>query len=485
MIDKEQNILFTSVGRRSYLVEYFKKELNGRGKIHAANSSELSPAFLEADHYVVTPLIYEESYIPFLLKYCEDNRISILISLFDVDLMVLAKNKKKFEDIGVRIIVSDEDVISKCNDKWNTYNFLKDNGFNTPRTYICIESALKDIEKNVITYPLIIKPRWGMGSIAVFEADNEEELTVFYVKVRRDIFNSYLKYESEENIQECVLIQEKIKGQEYGLDIINNLDSEYQNTIVKKKIAMRSGETDCAVTEKNEHLEKVGKSISKKLGHIANLDVDVFVSNQKIYVLEMNARFGGGYPFSHMSGVNLPLAILEWSNSEKSSKKLFKYRNNIMIQKDICLVELRGDKKMVDREKFKKYVKEVEGDFPIPLSERVDLEEYADKLYYDSTLICEEENSEIIGFVAGYINETESMQAYVSILSVHKNARGKGLARKLMTQFVEECRKKNFRKVSLHSNVSNTIAYELWLKLGFVVDAQDGDRVHMTYDLKG
>lgn len=334
------NILFTSVGRRSYLVEYFKKELNGNGEVHVANSSAISPAFRVADHAVVVPLIYSKNYIPFLLDYCRNNDIKAMISLFDVDLMVLAKNKDKFKEIGVEVVVSDENVIDKCNDKWNTYNFLKDNGFEAPATYIDLNEALKDIECGKIDYPVIVKPRWGMGSIAVFEAENEEELKIFYKKVKNNIFKTYLKYESQERMEECVLIQEKIYGQEYGLDIINDLNSNYQNTIIKRKEAMRSGETDCAETEENEQLAVLGRRISEKLGHIANLDVDVFVSEDKISVLEMNARFGGGYPFSHMAGVNLPKAIIKWINGQSAEKELFEYEAGVLVQKDIRLVLL-------------------------------------------------------------------------------------------------------------------------------------------------
>ena len=53
------NILFTSVGRRSYLVQYFKGVLGDSGEVHVANSSPVSPAFLVADKSVVTPLIYD------------------------------------------------------------------------------------------------------------------------------------------------------------------------------------------------------------------------------------------------------------------------------------------------------------------------------------------------------------------------------------------------------------------------------------------
>ena len=101
---------------------------------------------------------------------------------------------------------------------------------------------------------------------------------------------SYLKYESQVSFKECVIIQEKLRGQEYGLDVINNLEGEYQNTIVKKKYAMRSGETDCAETIYSPGLKALGKAISKKLHHVANLDMDVFVDNDKPFILEMNAR---------------------------------------------------------------------------------------------------------------------------------------------------------------------------------------------------
>ncbi|MGN0028110.1 MAG: carbamoyl phosphate synthase-like protein, partial [Clostridium sp.] len=76
------NILITSVGRRSYLVNYFKEALGEKGEIHVANSSSVSPAFQYADKSVVTPLIYDDNYIPFLKKYCIENNIDAIISLF-------------------------------------------------------------------------------------------------------------------------------------------------------------------------------------------------------------------------------------------------------------------------------------------------------------------------------------------------------------------------------------------------------------------
>ena len=332
------NILFTSVGRRTYLVEYFKEALNGCGEVHVANSDDNSPAFLVADKCIVTPLIYDNNYISFLLEYCNKNNINAIISLFDIDLPILSKNKKLFAENGIRVIISDKKVLDICNDKYSTYLFLKEHDFNTPKTYLNIEDA-----KNNLDYPVVLKPRWGMGSIGIYKADNDEELEIFYKKLSREIFNTYLKYESSIDAKHAILIQEMINGQEYGLDIINDLQGNYQNTIVKRKIAMRSGETDCAETVDFLEMKLIGEKLSKSLKHIANLDCDVFVTvDNTVYILELNARFGGGYPFSHLAGVNLPKAIIKWLKNEiVDINELLTAKPNVYGQKDINIVRIK------------------------------------------------------------------------------------------------------------------------------------------------
>lgn len=334
------NILLTSVGRRSYLVSYFKEILGDKGEVHVANSSSISPAFRVADYSVISPLIYDKEYIPFLKKYCIEHKIKAIISLFDIDLPVLSKQKEEFRKIGTEIIVSSEKVIDICNDKWKTYTYMLDKGFNLPKTYISLEAAYQDLKTGILQYPVMIKPRWGMASIGVYEAENDAELELLYQKVISNIQKSYLHFESEQDMNKAVLIQQKLEGQEYGLDIMNNLDGKYQNTSVKQKIAMRAGETDCAKTVCCPALSELGEKIGKTLGHVANLDVDVFVKDEIPYILEMNARFGGGYPFSHMAGVNLPRAIIKWLRNEEVPLSMLTAQPEVCCQKDLQLVRL-------------------------------------------------------------------------------------------------------------------------------------------------
>lgn len=307
------NILLTSVGRRAYMVKYFKEVLGENGQVHVCNSDDLTVAFHYADKSVISPLIYDDDYIPFLLRYCQENRIDILLSLFDIDLLVLARNKEKFAKIGTRVIVSDPETVEICNDKWKTYLFLKENGFHVPKTYLSLQRVLLAIDSGELHYPIIVKPRFGCGSIAMSKAEDEMALLYYFRRNSRAVSRTYLKYESAGVPQdEQILYQECLSGQEYGADIINDLNGNLQNVITKKKIAMRAGETDIAelVDEKviTDELHRLGH-LTK---HTANMDCDVFLVDGVPYILEMNARFGGGYPFSHEAGCNLPQAIVDW-----------------------------------------------------------------------------------------------------------------------------------------------------------------------------
>ena len=52
------------------MVKYFKEVLGNDGKVYVCNSDDKSIAFKYADEKVISPLIYDENYIPFLLDYC-------------------------------------------------------------------------------------------------------------------------------------------------------------------------------------------------------------------------------------------------------------------------------------------------------------------------------------------------------------------------------------------------------------------------------
>ncbi|HJW31551.1 MAG TPA: ATP-grasp domain-containing protein [Saprospiraceae bacterium] len=334
------NVLITCAGRRNYLVDYFKEALlPSGGKVHVLNSDEYSAAYWQADVHALSPLATDPAYGPFIENYCVSNDIRVVLSCMDVDLAMLADLKGKLAGLGITVLVADPWVIEMAQDKSLTQQFLIEHRFPVTSLFLNLDQALDAIRRGEEHYPIFVKPRWGMGSIALFKAENEKDLIFYFEKTRQLITGFYGHYGMARGESNEVLIQGMLPGSEYGLDIINDLEGNHQVTVVKKKLAMRSGETDIAVTVENKTLENLGAKIAGLTRHPANLDVDVFWDGEKAFVLELNPRFGGGYPFSHAAGIHLPKAIITWLRKEKVNKaELLTPRYGVEAMKGITVI---------------------------------------------------------------------------------------------------------------------------------------------------
>ncbi|HEX9980725.1 MAG TPA: ATP-grasp domain-containing protein [Flavobacterium sp.] len=327
------NILFTCAGRRNYLINYFKEALNGKGKVFATDMQQSAPAMIDADVALIVPGIYADSYIPTLKKIIGENNIRAVISLNDLELPILSKYRDELEQSGAKLIVSAENVIDIAFDKVRTAEFLTSIGVLTPKTFFNIDRAKEALNEGTLKFPLVVKPRWGSASIGIdFPADMEDLELSFRLQHKR-LNNTILSTASGQDLSNAILIQEKIPGKEYGMDILNDFEGNYIGTFAREKLAMRSGETDKAMSVVDERFEALGKMISEKLKHIGNLDCDVFESDGELYVLELNPRFGGGYPFSHEAGVNTPEIYISLLEGERNVQEHINYKHGVMFSK--------------------------------------------------------------------------------------------------------------------------------------------------------
>lgn len=304
------NILFTCAGRRTYLLKYFKEQLCDSGLIVATDMQLTAPALTAADIKEQVPAVYADNYIDRTLDICRCHGIKALICLNDLELPILAANRQRFEEIGVKLIVSAPEVIDICFDKYRTAKYVESLGLGTPTTFVSLDEAKAALREGILTFPLVLKPRWGSGSIGIEFVNSLEELDEVYAMLLKKVKKTILATASKGD--EYILIQQKIDGQEYGMDVMNDLEGNHRAVSVKKKLAMRAGETDKAQTVDNAEIRAFGQTLGKNLHHIGNLDVDVFEKDGKYYILELNPRFGGGFPFSYEAGVNFPGAIIEW-----------------------------------------------------------------------------------------------------------------------------------------------------------------------------
>ena len=333
------NILFTCAGRRTYLLNYFRENLNEGDTIIATDMQLSAPALQAADIKIQVPAVYAKDYIDITLDICRKHHVDALISLNDLELPILAENKAKFEAEGVRVIVSGPEVIDICFDKYKTAQWTESIGLNAPKTYVRLADAKKALATGEIAFPLFMKPRWGSGSIGLETIDDMEELDIYYHILMKKIKKSILATASVGD--EYIMIQEKLIGHEFGLDVMNDLQGNHVAVSVKKKLAMRAGETDKAITVDLPEVREMGKKIGENLHHNGNLDVDIMQrANGDYCVLELNPRFGGGYPFSYEAGVNLPKAILQWLKGEKVDPAILQPEYGRMFSKNDYLMEI-------------------------------------------------------------------------------------------------------------------------------------------------
>lgn len=334
------NILFTCAGRRTYLLKYFKENMSEGDKVVATDMQLSAPALQVADVKLQVPAVYDPKYVDITLQICKEQKIDALLLLNDLELPILAENKAKFEAEGVKVIVSDPSVIDIAFDKYKTAQWVESLGLKSPKTYVRLEDAKHALETGDLHFPLFMKPRWGSGSIGLASIADMEELDIYYHLLMKQVKKTILATASVGD--EYIMIQEKLTGKEFGLDVMNDLEGNNVAVSVKQKLAMRAGETDKAVTVDLPEVREIGHKIGTALKHIGNLDVDVMQNEKGEYcVLELNPRFGGGFPFSYEAGVNLPKAIIEWVKGNKVDSSILQPEYGRMFSKNDYLMEIK------------------------------------------------------------------------------------------------------------------------------------------------
>lgn len=334
------NILFTCAGRRTYLLKYFKENLAEGDKVVATDMQLSAPALQVADVKLQVPAVYDPEYVNITLNICKEQQIDALLSLNDLELPILAENKTRFEELGVKVIVSSPEVIDIAFDKYKTAQWVESLGLVAPKTYVRLEDVKKALAAGEIEFPLFMKPRWGSGSIGLESIADMEELDIYYNLLMKKIKKTILATASVGD--EYIMIQEKLTGAEFGLDIMNDLNGKNVGVSVKQKLAMRAGETDKAVTVDLPEVREMGRKIGEALGHIGNLDVDIMQRADGAYcVLELNPRFGGGFPFSYEAGVNMPKAIIQWIKGEDVDPAMLQPEYGRMFSKNDYLMEIK------------------------------------------------------------------------------------------------------------------------------------------------
>lgn len=310
------NILILSAGTRDKVVQYFKKTFEGIGNVIATDCSNLAPAVYEADKFYLVPRINAPGYLDRVLDICKKEEIKAVFSLIDPELSLLAKERAKFEEIGVTPLISDYDLVETCFDKFKMYQFLQEKQIKTGKCYVTKESFYEALESGEMKFPVFVKPVKGSASININKVTTKEEIDVLF------------------SLYDDLMIQEYMDGQEYGADVyVDLISGKCTSIFLKKKIKMRAGETDKSVSVKNEKAFEMIREFMETSGFRGMNDIDLFEKDGTWYLSEVNPRFGGGYPHAYESGVDIPMQIRNNLLGNENPVTIGNYEEGICMMK--------------------------------------------------------------------------------------------------------------------------------------------------------
>lgn len=289
------NILISSAGRRVALLRIFQKtlfEMGLQGKIMASDMSLLSSAVYAADQSFLVPPCTSPEFIPRMLDICRENSIRLIVPTIDTELPMYASHRDRFLTVGTTVAISGPEVVSIGGDKEETLNWLIRNGFPTVRQAPVAE-VVRD--SNSWAFPLLVKPRFGSASIGV--------------TVVRDLDNLRIIPPTA-----GLLVQSIANGNEYTVDVLAGRQGNCLCAVPRKRLEVRGGEVSKGLAVRNELLMRLAHRICETLPRAYGaLNVQIFLDDATgdLKVIEINPRFGGGFPLTWEAGGKYPQWMIE------------------------------------------------------------------------------------------------------------------------------------------------------------------------------
>lgn len=285
------NILILSAGRRVELVQAFQKDLKlsfPHAMVFCTDMTpELSAACQVADGYFKVPRVTSDNYIKVLEKVCLENNVGLVIPTIDTELLLLSNSRKYFLDIGVHLVISSPDFTLSCRDKRETAKFFTLHNIEQPMIY----------DKDNLSYPCFCKPYDGSCSVGAFVINDKSELT-------DAIYNNHKNMYME-------LVPKTFS--EYTVDCYYTENGELISLVPRKRLEVRGGEVSKGITKKNFVYDYLLPKLRDVPGARGCITFQFFVNENSAEIkgLEINPRFGGGYPLSYDAGAQFPKWLIE------------------------------------------------------------------------------------------------------------------------------------------------------------------------------
>ena len=288
---KRVNMLITSAGKRVSLVRIFQKELNkyfGDARVYTTDMNpQMAPAGMVSEACFKVPRVTDAGYVDELIRICLEHSIAIIVPTIDTELPILAENKSKFLAQGITVLVPDLDFVWLCRDKRRSATLFQQLNIRIPEPR----------DKYHPIYPMFAKPFDGSLSKDLHIIRGESDLTPEILNNPKLIFMEYI---------------DKNEYKEFTVDMYFDKNNRLLSIVPRERIEIRAGEINKGITRKNDIVDFLKTRMAYMAGVVGCICLQLFYRERDndIIAIEINPRFGGGYPLSYYAGANYPSFII-------------------------------------------------------------------------------------------------------------------------------------------------------------------------------
>jgi carbamoyl-phosphate synthase large subunit len=260
---------------------------------------------------ILKPEISESQWIDALVNVIDQEEIDLVLPGLDFEIPILTKNKSNIEkQTKTIVLVSSEEVVKIGDDKWETVNYLKNNGFSYPN------SSLPDTVENFIqsnSFPLIVKPRFGHTSENVFLVNNSKELNAAIKTCDKPIIQEYLGDPEQEYTCSATFIDNEIL------------------TLISLRRTLKNGNTQQAFCERTDEIDKYIKKLTLSIKPYGPINFQLRLTKRGPVVFEINPRFSGTTPIRDLFNVNEVDAVIRKLTGSKLDST-YKEKEGVVIR---------------------------------------------------------------------------------------------------------------------------------------------------------
>lgn len=304
------NVLVSSAGRRGALMKLIQDTIAPMGgRVFACDAGRWSAACRLAADWALVPRCKDPAFPEVVLDLCQRWNIRLLIPTIDTELPIYARVRDQFLAHGITIGISGPQTIAIGGDKIATHQFLKQHQFPTVAQYDDLPPG------EVPPLPVIIKPRFGSASNGVQLVEDADAYQFFHRRTAEPI------------------VQELAHGTEYTVNFFVGRSGRCLAAVPHRRIETRGGEVSKSVTHNHAGLMELAERFAATLPDaFGAMCFQAFLQpDGQMRIIELNCRFGGGYPMAHAAGVNFIQWLLDAAQGTPEPSTATTWQNGLAM----------------------------------------------------------------------------------------------------------------------------------------------------------